>query len=51
MKRSMIMVIAFIAALTVLFGSIALGSKGRRAEAMGGGAVLVLKEKVGKSDC
>lgn len=51
MKRSMVMVIAFIAALAVLIGSVALGSKGRRAEAMGGGAVLVLQERMEKSDC
>ena len=44
MKRSAKILIFFIAALAILFCSIAIGTRGRRAEAMFGGAVLIRNE-------
>ncbi|MBQ4429391.1 MAG: hypothetical protein II871_06420 [Clostridia bacterium] len=47
MKRSAKIFIVFIAALAILFCSIAIGARGRRAEAMFGGAVLIHNETEG----
>lgn len=44
MNKSVKLLIVAIAAIAILVGSVFLGAKGRRAEAMYSGAVLVMSE-------
>jgi hypothetical protein len=46
MKRSIKILLVLVAALALLLGSFAVGARGRRAETMFGGAVLIKNETV-----
>ncbi|MBR5948651.1 MAG: hypothetical protein IKZ82_08430 [Clostridia bacterium] len=50
MKRSVKIILVAIALLAILFSGLKLSSSGRRAEAMFGGAVLILRETATEND-